>query len=84
MSTPTKLPPLDTSPENLAYISALKVGERVIEMDESCMKGILGTVYESADRGTCVMWELPTTKWDKATKMGTSVTWGTRRVSDLP
>lgn len=72
-----KIPRIDTSEENLAYISGLKAGERVIEMGQSGMHGVKGTVYESENgAGTCVMWELPDGK------MGTSVTWGTRRISD--
>lgn len=78
------LPPLDTSPENLAYISALKPGERVVECGECATKGAKGTVFLSKDGGgVCVMWELPANKWQAACKMGTSVTWGTRRIADL-
>jgi hypothetical protein len=79
------VPPIDTSEENLAYINSLKVGEEVVEMGHSCMYGKRGVVYLSEDgHGTCVRWNLPTTKYDKATWMGTSVTWGTRRISDVP
>lgn len=77
------LPPIDTSAANLAYISALKPGEEVIECGNSCMKGIMGTVYRNDAGVLCVMWDMPTTKWDKACKMGTSITWGTRRTVDL-
>lgn len=75
--TPT---PADGSgPEVLTYISALKVGERVIEITHSAMYGIAGTVYESKrGGGTCVMWDMP-----DGNKMGTSVTWGTRRIKDV-
>lgn len=68
-----------TGPEVLAYLQSLKVGERVIETTHSCMFGKRGTVYESkSGGGTCVAWELP------EGIMGTSVTWGTRRLSDVP
>jgi len=72
-------PPIDTSADNLAYMTSLKPGEKVIEMGESCMKGIKGEVYLSkeAGHGLCVLWDLP------EGKMGTSVTWGTRRISDI-
>lgn len=68
-----------TGPEVLAYLDRLQLGERVIETGECCMKGVLGTVYRSKMDGClCVMWELP------QGKMGTSMTWGTRRVSGVP
>lgn len=73
------IPPIDTSPANLAYISSLKVGEQVIECGQSCMTGVKGTVYESKDGGgTCVKWNAP------SGQIGTSVTWGTRRLTDAP
>lgn len=80
-----KLPPLDTSPENLAYIRALQPGEEVIECGESCMKGCKGVVYLSKDGGgTCVRWDTSKRNMTpKAAWMGTSVTWGTRRIADL-
>lgn len=75
------IPPIDTSPENLAYISALKPGEQVIECGESCMKGARGVVYLSTEKGSegsvCVRWQT-----DEGV-MGTSVTWGTRRIGDV-
>ena len=68
-----------TGPEVLDYLHTLKPGERVIETGQSCMTGVQGVVYESTTGGgTCVRWELP------EGKMGTSVTWGTRRLTDLP
>ncbi len=75
------IPPIDTSPENLAYISSLKVGERVIECEPSnCMRGKRGVVYESkSGGGLCVKWDMGNGDW-----MGTSVTWGTRRLADAP
>lgn len=72
------LPPIDTSEANLAYITSLKPGEEVIECGESGMKGVKGVVYISKSHGdVCVMWNVG------KQKMGTSVTWGTRRISDL-
>ncbi len=73
------VPPIDRSPENLAYISALKPGEEVVECGESGMKGYKGTVYLNNDGLTCVRWILD----DEGGYMGTTVTWGTRRVSDV-
>jgi hypothetical protein len=79
------VPPIDTSEENLAYINSLKAGEEVVEMGKSCMYGIRGVVYIHAERGdVCVRWKLPTTKYNEGGLMGTSVTWGTRRISDVP
>jgi len=67
-----------TEQEFLAYIKTLKVGERVIETANTCMRGMKGTVYISENEMTkgaiCVMWE---------NKMGTSITAGTRRLSDV-
>jgi hypothetical protein len=69
----------ETGPEVLAYIKGLKVGEEVIETTQSSMFGKTGVVYEStSSEGTCVKWDLK-----DGTYMGTSVTWGTRRISDV-
>lgn len=66
-----------TGPEVLAYLQGLQVGERVIETGQSCMFGKVGTVYQSTSGGgICVRWEL------EEGRMGTSVTWGTRRLAD--
>lgn len=73
-----KVPPVDTSPENLAYISALKPGERVQETGGSCMQGKRGVVYLNEEKQTCVRWDMGRREY-----MGTSVTWGTRRIADL-
>ncbi len=68
-----------TGPDVLAYLKSLKPGEEVIETGESAMKGVKGVVYTSVTHhDTCVRWDLP------EGKMGTSVTWGTRRLTDLP
>lgn len=62
------------------YILGLKDGERVIETSKSCLYGRCGTVYHSEDGYTCIM-------WDKIRgedgHMGTSVTGGARRVSEV-
>jgi hypothetical protein len=69
----------ETGPEVMAYLKSLKPGEEVIETGSSCMTGKTGVVYEStSDGGTCVKWDLK-----DGTYMGTSVTWGTRRISDI-
>lgn len=65
-------------PDVSAYLATLKAGEEVIETGESCMLGKRGVVYESTSGGgTCARWNLP------EGKMGTSLTWGTRRVSEV-
>ena len=65
------------------YLNGLQVDERVIETGKSCMTGRTGTVYVSTNKATegslCVMWDrLP----GDDSRMGTSVTMGTRRISD--
>lgn len=60
------------------YLNSLREGERVIETGQSCMTGRKGTVYIK-DKYPCVLWDkLP----GDTGQMGTSATWGTRRVSD--
>lgn len=65
------------------YIEGLKPGERVVETSNTFMKGCEGVVYlsdEGMSKGcTCVMWE---SKELLGGNMGTSVTWGTRRIAD--
>jgi hypothetical protein len=67
---------MNSDDEIRAYLNSLQDGEEVIETGESCMTGKTGIVYTStneATKGKCVKWE---------DGMGTSVTWGTRRLSD--
>ena len=59
--------------ETKEYLNALQPGESVVETGDNCMIGAKGTVYIGKLGEVCVMWE---------NKMGTSVTWGTRRISD--
>ncbi len=73
----TPIPPIDLSDANLAYMHSLQPGEEVIECGVCCMKGAHGVVYRNAEGSICVRWDLP------EGKMGTSVTWGTRRITDL-
>ena len=74
-----KCPPIDLSEANLEYLKGLKVGDKVVEMGQSCMYGKEGVVYESKQGfGLCVKWFL-----ENGSCMGTSVTHGTRRLSDL-
>lgn len=67
-----------TEDEVRKYLSGLLPGESVIETGESCMKGKRGTIYISQNEATkgslCVRWE---------DGLGTSVTWGTRRISAM-
>ena len=61
------------------YLCGLKVGEEVIEVARSCMFGKRGVVYVSKDSGgLCARWDL-----GDGTYMGTSLTGGTRRVTDV-
>jgi hypothetical protein len=57
------------------YIAGLQVGERVIETEPSnCMHDMTGVVYTNADGIRCV-------RWDNG--LGTSITWGTRRITEV-
>lgn len=66
-----------TDEQVVAYLRSLKPGERVIETGQCGYYGMLGVVYVSENEGTkgsiCVRWD---------NKMGTSATWGTRRLED--
>jgi len=69
-----------TDAEEAYYLRSLKPGEQVIETGSNCMHGRYGTVYISEREGVtkgslCVMWD---------GGMGTAVTHGTRRISDVP
>lgn len=70
-----------TDEKYLEYINGLYVGERVVETTKSGMYGRCGEVYRSdRDGGLCVRWDaLP----GEGGRMGTSITWGTRRVHDV-
>lgn len=65
------------------YLGNLKPGERVVETSPGMMHNIEGTVYlseEGMSKGClCVLWE---TKKMFGGKMGTSTTWGTRRLTE--
>jgi hypothetical protein len=63
------------------YLRGLKVGERVVECGESCLKGRQGTVYisKSVPGSICVLWD----KLEgEEGQMGSSVTWGARRLNE--
>lgn len=81
MDTPT--PPLGCSrDEFLAFINSLEEGERVIEAGVSGMQWETGvTVLSKHGNGMCVRWD---TKFREGTGMVTSITGGTRRLSDFP
>jgi hypothetical protein len=75
-------PPLGISDEARDYLAGLKEGERVIECGQSGIAGHLGTVYISDRSGTptvCVRWDK---RPGETGSMGTSATWGTRRLKD--
>jgi hypothetical protein len=61
------------------YLQSLQPGEEVIETGSSCMTGKRGVVYISENEG--VTFGSKCVRWDNS--MGTSVTWGTRRVRDV-
>ncbi len=66
-----------TDDEVRAYLTSLKAGEEVIETGQNCMKGKKGIVYigDGVYSKGCVC-----VKWQDG--MGTSATWGTRRITD--
>ena len=66
------------------YWNSLEEGERVIETGVSGMYGRTGVVYMDDKRETspnkCVRWD---TLDGEVGYMGTSITWGTRRLTDI-
>lgn len=78
--TPTAEPlaPL-TGSALVEYLKALKPGERVVETGRSCLQGREGTVYLGKQGEVCVLWDK---KRGEDGQMGTSVTGGTRRVTE--
>ena len=74
-------PSLDCSnAELVAYIRAMKGGERVMEMGKSCMTGCKGTV-EIRDGKVCIRWDRQEFA-DGAGVMVTSFTGGARIIQD--
>lgn len=75
-----------THEEFCKYVDGLQPGERVIETGQCGMRGHTGHVYVSNNPGPafgtkCVSWD----PWPGETgRMGTAVTRGTRRISDVP
>ena len=72
-----------TMDEFRAFEASLQVGERVVETGESGMRGRKGTIYLSTSKGSegskCVLWDADEDDVGKG-QMGTSLTWGTRRI----
>jgi len=65
-----------------AYLMGLKPGERVQETGVSGIYGRQGDVYLSkSGGGVCVLWDAAP---GEEGRMGTSVTWGSRRLADVP
>ena len=62
------------------YADTLKAGERVIEAGVSGMFGMEGVIYFCKEGRQCILWDEQ--KHDSG-QMGTSVTYGARRVSDV-
>jgi len=74
--------PDETNKEEVRdYILALQPGERVEETGQSGLKGHRGTIYINDKKDVCVRWDpFP----GETGQMGSTVTWGTRRLSDIP
>lgn len=74
-------PSLDCPPDELvAYIKSMKGGERVMEMGESGMTGMKGTV-EVKDGTVCIRWDYAEYA-DYAGVMVTSFTGGARIIEE--
>lgn len=73
-------PPIGLTAEVTAYLDGLKPDERVMECGVSCLTGREGTVYLSENGGgLCILWDKHE---GEEGQMGTSVTWGARRLCD--
>ena len=70
-----------TDDEVRAYLKGLKAGERVQETGVSGLYGRQGDVYLNDKGDVCVLWDEGR---GEGGRMGSSVTWGARRVSDVP
>ncbi len=72
-----------TSPreELVAYLLSLKAGERVVETSRSALWNRQGTVYINEAGSVCVLWDKHPREEGQ---MGTTVTGGARRLSDIP
>lgn len=77
-------PALDVDRETgIAYLQSLKEGDEVIDCSNSAMYMTRGVVYFNNDGIRCVRWTLGENWGDSSGKqMGTSVTWGTRKIKD--
>lgn len=75
-------PPLDVPREQfIEYLKTLKDGDEVIDYSESAMYMTRGVIYTAKDGTKCVRWTLGERFGKDAGKtMGTSVTWGTRKI----
>jgi hypothetical protein len=69
-----------TRDETVEYLRSLEPGMRVVETGECAMKGRLGTVYLNEKMAVCVCWDQLE---GEDGPLGTSATWGTRRVTDV-
>lgn len=68
-----------TDKQTIDYLNSLKEGERVVEINNTCMRGRRGTVYHK-NGYPCVLWDAEP---GEKGRMGTSATWGTRRITDV-
>lgn len=73
--------PKMTDDEVRAYLMGLQPGERVQETGVSGLYGRQGDVYLNDDGDVCVLWD---ERPGEGGRMGSSVTWGARRLEDVP
>ncbi len=64
----------------VVYLKGLQPGERVVETGVSCLQGREGTVYLGSQGEVCVLWDK---KPGEGGQMGSSVTGGARRVTEV-
>lgn len=69
-----------TGQELIDYLNSLQDGERVRETSRSALYGREGVVYRNESGLVCVRWD---EHFDEAGQLSTTVTGGTRRVSDM-
>lgn len=78
-------PSLDVDRDTgIEYFKSLQEGDEVIECSNSAMHMTRGVVYINQAGARCVRWTLGENFGsDSGKQMGTSITWGTRKISDV-
>lgn len=78
-----KYPPLGIGQDVVDYLNTFQDGDRVIEREpSSCMYLRQGDVYTAEHQGRpckCIRWDAQA---GETGRMGTSVTWGARKIND--